>query len=56
MRADVGAEPGATVESDSSATRVRCVLMRPVSGRKPFSGSSEVMRHCSAAPQTCTLA
>ena len=26
--------------------------MRPVSGRKPFAGSSEVMRHCSAAPVT----
>ena len=29
-------------------------MIRPVSGRKPFAGSSVVMRHCRAAPLTRT--
>ena len=30
----------------------RYVVIRPVSGRKPFVGSSVVIRHCSAAPRS----
>ena len=30
-------------------------MIRPVSGRKPLAGSSVVIRHCSAAPRSCTV-
>ena len=33
---------------------LRYTEIRPVSGRKPFAGSSVVTRHCSACPRTCT--
>ena len=33
----------------------RYVVIRPVSGRNPLEGSSVVIRHCSAAPRSCTV-
>ncbi len=47
-------EPAAVVPPSSrmpAPPGERYVVIRPVSGRKPWAGSSVVMRHCRAAPR-----